>query len=104
MSDGISHPPWLRRILRKFTAVGPDRSPRMAPFDKLQHAIRQYHEFNSIVVAEPARPTQWIAFQHAVFRIGDPRTLRSFEIRTRRIEELFPIRRQVGYIVGANSR
>src|SRR5206468_11148829 len=52
MSHGISHPPWLRRILRKYAAVGPDRSPGMAPFDKLQRAIRHDDEFNSIVVAE----------------------------------------------------
>src|SRR5947209_3430842 len=43
---------------------------------------------------QPAWPTQWIAFQHAVFRVRNSCTLGSLAFGFRRIEQLLSIGRQ----------
>src|SRR5262245_3023809 len=94
MSDGPSHPPQLRRILREFAAISPDGTPRMAPLNELQHSVRKGYEFEAIVVMQPARPAQRIAFEHAVFRVRHGRTRRSISLGFGRIEQLLSIGRQ----------
>src|SRR5689334_24974854 len=57
MADIPPEPAGFRRIGRKFPSVGPNRSPRMGEFEKLDYSVRQCDEFDAVVVAVEARVT-----------------------------------------------
>src|SRR2546427_3018158 len=84
MADVPSHPVRLRRLLRKFPSVRPDRSPGMVYFENLKHSVGEHHELKSVIVCVQPRPSIRIAIDRAactppgsVFRVkrGSVRTL-----------------------------
>src|SRR5689334_3580641 len=95
MSDGPSIPTRLGWIFREFATIRPDRTPRVAPFDELQHPVGEHHKFDAIVVAELAWPTERIAFQHPIFGVSYSSAVWRLKIGPRGVENLFPIRRQI---------
>src|SRR5262245_15697047 len=55
MADIPAEPARLRRIVRQFSAIGPDRSPRMRQFEKFDDSVGQGNELHAIVIAVEAR-------------------------------------------------
>ena len=67
MADRVSEKSRLGGILGKFSSVGPDGSPVMAPLEELNHFVGVLHELESVVVCEETRVAQRIASHHGIF-------------------------------------
>src|SRR5215831_6021845 len=68
MSDGVSHPCWIR-VLRQRAAIGPDLAVDVSPFEVLKHALRRLDEFHGInrnFQKQIPRHSDWIARHHGV--------------------------------------
>src|SRR4051812_22366339 len=94
MSDSPSHPARLGWVFRKFAPICPNGAPGVAPFDELQDSVGERDEFESVVIMQPAWPTQRITFQHTVFRVRNRCTVGSLTFGMRGVEEFLPIRCQ----------
>src|SRR5262245_44900692 len=67
MTDGVSIPTRLRRIIGQFPPISPDDATVPTQFEQLKDSIGQHDEFESVVVCEGPWPTERITMQHRVF-------------------------------------
>src|SRR5262249_42443128 len=61
MTDIPSIPVRLRRLGRKLSSVGPDRSPGVGDFPELKYAVGKHDEFKSVVIGMQPWPSRWVA-------------------------------------------